>query len=486
MQSPPSFGLAVPLWLSPAARVALLDAAAIAGLGDGRVVLVETPDALCRVFAQKHPVAAGADGPASGRAHLFVDVGATHATAVVARFFAPGEGPEGRSFEVRIQLNATPCLSLFLSPSLLSLILQPLTHHARAYSFPNITNPPTRPPCASSTLLPKVLASASSPSCGVQAYDLALFPLCRAKAAATLKKPDAAQVAVPGSKSGLRLMRGVGQLRKLLSTLPEASVVVENVGDDRGAAVSLTRQEFGDACGPVLEAFSAMLTRCLADANVAYAQAAATTAAVAAATVAASAVNITYAAADGAAAAAEVAAATPLAFHSVEGLGGGVRMPPIQDVVLACVAAASGLASASAAATGLGSKVDSSALAFGAALAAAEACRPAAAPAAPESPEAPEAPEAPAMEGEVAAPPAASASTAALAKPPGLSVAVLAAAVADEAAMAAVDWAVRAVAEARNGVESYVLSMRQAADDRKHGHLVTNRDGLMQVSGFTR
>ena len=109
LAAPPAFGLAVPLWFGPEARVALRDAAAIAELGDGRVVFVDAPEALCHVFAQKHPVEAAVAAPAEGgaeesansRVHLFVDVGATHATAVVARFFAPGAGPDGRTFEVR-------------------------------------------------------------------------------------------------------------------------------------------------------------------------------------------------------------------------------------------------------------------------------------------------------------------------------------------------------------------------------------------------
>jgi len=114
LAAPPAFGLAVPLWFGPEARVALRDAAAIAELGEGRVVLVDAPEALCHVFAQKHPVESaataapteggdGAEEPANSRVHLFVDVGATHATAVVARLFAPGAGPDGRTFEVRCE-----------------------------------------------------------------------------------------------------------------------------------------------------------------------------------------------------------------------------------------------------------------------------------------------------------------------------------------------------------------------------------------------
>ena len=174
----------------------------------------------------------------------------------------------------------------------------------------------------------------------MQAYDLALFPLCRTKAATALKQPETA-VAVPGTKGGLRLLRGVGSLRKLLSTIPEASVVVENIGDnDLDASISLTRQEFSEACAGVLGEFTTMLKTCLADA------AAAAATAVAAA-----------------------GSSTPLAFHSVEGLGGGMRMPPLQDAVQACVAAATTTASSP---TVIGSKVDASALAFGAALVAAK------------------------------------------------------------------------------------------------------------------
>lgn len=299
----------------------------------------------------------------------------------------------------------------------------------------------------SPTHLIQVLASASSPSCGVQAYDLALFPLCRTKAATTLKQPDSA-VAVPGSKGGLRLMRGVGSLRKLLSTITEASVVVENIGNnDLDASISVTRQEFSEACASVLGDFSNMLKACLADA-------------------------------------AAKSSSSSLVFDSVEGMGGGMRMPPVQDVVVqACVAAA---ATSQSATTVVGSKVDASALAFGAALVAANTFKPKTAPA--EPPTAPETAASEKASGESAAdapppaPPSTSGEVVSADKlPPGLSSEALAAAVADELAMATADAAVRAVAEARNGVESYVLSMRQAADDSKHGHLVTDRAGLMQV-----
>lgn len=313
-------------------------------------------------------------------------------------------------------------------------------------------------------LLLQVLASASSPACGVQAYDLALFPLCRTKAATALKQTETA-VAVPGTKGGLRLLRGVGSLRKLLSTIPEASVVVENIGDnDLDASISVSRQEFGEACAGVLGEFTTMLKTCLADAT--------------------------------AAAATTAGASTPLTFHSVEGLGGGMRMLPLQDAVQACVAAATTASSP----TGIGSKVDASALAFGAALVAAKTFKPTTMPAAEPAEAAAAAAVSEDSSGENAAdtpppaPPSAddaaaattttATSAAAVAEgnlPPGLSSEALAAAVADELAMATADAAVRAVAEARNGVESYVLSMRQAADDSKHGHLVTDRAGLMQV-----
>jgi len=261
-------------------------------------------------------------------------------------------------------------------------------------------------------------------------------------------------------------MRGVGSLRKLLSTIPEASVVVENIGDnDLDASISVTRQEFSEACASVLGDFSNMLQDCLAGA-------------------------------------AAKSSSSSLSFDSVEGMGGGMRMPPVQDVVVqACVAAG---ATSPSATTVIGSKVDASALAFGAALVAAKTFKPKPAPAASPAAATAAATETAASEetsGESAAdvppraPPsadgaagAATASTSAEGEgasadnlPPGLSSEALAAAVADEQAMASADAAVRAVAEARNGVESYVLSMRQAADDSKHGHLVTDRAGLMQV-----
>jgi len=109
----PAFAFAVPPWFTPAAKAALLDACAIAGVGE-RAQLVDAPEALARVFAKKHPVAApkfdpkageeaaaaAAAAAAAGRAHLIVDVGATHVTVTVVRFFAPGHGPGGGDFEV--------------------------------------------------------------------------------------------------------------------------------------------------------------------------------------------------------------------------------------------------------------------------------------------------------------------------------------------------------------------------------------------------
>ena len=104
-----TFGLAVPPWFSPDAKAALVDAAAIAGMhgaepGDNTkqsIILVAAPEALCRVFAMKHPVevstdatSAGGDGSSDSKVHLFVDIGATHCTATAGRFFAPGCGPK--------------------------------------------------------------------------------------------------------------------------------------------------------------------------------------------------------------------------------------------------------------------------------------------------------------------------------------------------------------------------------------------------------
>ena len=81
----------------------------------------------------------------------------------------------------------------------------------------------------------------------MEAIDAVLFEIMAAKAQAKLG--SASLSLPPGSKGRGRLTRGVERMRKLLSTMPEAEVTVENLAEDRDVKITVSRTELTDALG---------------------------------------------------------------------------------------------------------------------------------------------------------------------------------------------------------------------------------------------
>eukprot|EP00965_Chrysotila_dentata_P015181 502328-Pleurochrysis_carterae.AAC.1 len=129
---------------------------------------------------------------------------------------------------------------------------------------------------------PQLLCERSDPFLGCADFDALLFEHLSAKVAA--KYGDAVK---PGSRAGFRLLDGCERLRKLLSTLPEASTTVENLVEGTDVPLSLSRDEMAETCAPLFGRLRATLDTVLAT--------------------------------DGLA-----------TLHSVEACGGGTRMPAVQ------------------------------------------------------------------------------------------------------------------------------------------------------------
>jgi len=163
------FAFGIPPWYGATERKALEDAATIAGFNLKKnpndkkgVLFIETPQALARVLAKKHPIHENE----SNRNHLVIDVGSSHITMFCCRIYQMGFAPNGQDFEI--------------------------------------------------------LSSQCDKAYGVSSIDAILYELMRTKAQEKL--PQASNVAAPGSKAGARLLRGVDRMRKLLGTMPTAEV----------------------------------------------------------------------------------------------------------------------------------------------------------------------------------------------------------------------------------------------------------------------
>ncbi|CBJ25702.1 Heat shock protein 70 [Ectocarpus siliculosus] len=120
---------------------------------------------------------------------------------------------------------------------------------------------------------------------------------------------------LPGSKQGIRLLLACRRLRELLSTTPTAETAVENLVDGVDVPLSMTRAELATLCEAELGEISSLVRGCL-----------------------------------------EEAAIDAGSLTGAQAIGGGCRMPIVQDVVKDEV----GLP--------LGSRLDSASLAYGAAL----------------------------------------------------------------------------------------------------------------------
>lgn len=215
-----------------------------------------------------------------------------------------------------------------------------------------------------------------------------------------------------GSKKALRLLAGVEKIKKLLSTIPAAQTQVENVVEGRDIDLHLTREAFYALVEPEVTRFKALVAQALAAAGVE----------------------------EGALAAVEIT-------------GGAMRMPCLQEAVVA----AAGFAGKP-----LGLKLDDNAVAYGAALLLAGG--PAGALVANGN-------ENGGAENEAAA---ATGPSLLLRGEAGgnLGAEERAALAAAEAARVARDGELHALAEVKNSMESFVLELRGMAGHAKFGKLV--------------
>lgn len=98
------------------------------------------------------------------------------------------------------------------------------------------------------------VAVAASTALGAMSFDVCLYDHLAKVVEGKFK------VAVtPGSKRGLRLLKGCERLRKLLSQLAEAQVTIENITDDGDATFSLKRDELSALCSQPLMEFKDLL-----------------------------------------------------------------------------------------------------------------------------------------------------------------------------------------------------------------------------------
>jgi molecular chaperone DnaK (HSP70) len=162
----------------------------------------------------------------------------------------------------------------------------------------------------------EVLSSQCDRNCGVASIDALLFELMRKKAQEKL--PNSNNLAEAGSKAGARLLRGVDRLRKLLGTMPTAEVTVENIAEDCDVRISVSRSELAEISAPIIDKIKKMVAEVI-----------------------------------------EASGVVPTEFSSVEILGGGTRIPMVQEAIME-VMQNNNLV--------FGQKLDSSAIAYGSAL----------------------------------------------------------------------------------------------------------------------
>lgn len=232
----------------------------------------------------------------------------------------------------------------------------------------------------------KVLAVRSDQELGALSFDERMFQHFGAEVQSRYK-----QDVQPGTKQGLRLLSGCRRLRELLSTTPTAEVTVENLVDGTDVPLSMTRAELASFCEEEVNKLKNMVRGCLEAAD----------------------------------------AAESGSISGVQAAGGGCRMPLVQ----AAIRAETGLP--------MGSKLDSSSLAYGAALLAKDGATIAAATEA---------------DGAV-----------------GLSVEDISQAIQSELNRQQADTEMQAIALERNEMESLLFDMR-SAPNKKHGELLDKDD----------
>lgn len=143
---------------------------------------------------------------------------------------------------------------------------------------------------ADSLLTPRKLAVTFNAAIGAYLFDLILWEHFVKKI--EVKTKSAIE---KGSKRGIRLLTACERLRKLLSQLPSSQVTVENMSDDYGdETLQISRDEMSSLCEEsLLKPLQDLISAALVDAKVPAAD-----------------------------------------VYAVEALGGGMRMPIVQSLVL--------------------------------------------------------------------------------------------------------------------------------------------------------
>ena len=110
----------------------------------------------------------------------------------------------------------------------------------------------------------KLLSTVFDDELGSLHYDMKMFD----KFAADVKSKTGSDV-TPGTKRGFRLLTGCEKLRKLLSQLPDSSIMVENISDNGDMNFKLTRDELKELSTELLVSFKDNLLKACSDAGIA-------------------------------------------------------------------------------------------------------------------------------------------------------------------------------------------------------------------------
>jgi molecular chaperone DnaK (HSP70) len=159
---------------------------------------------------------------------------------------------------------------------------------------------------------PVSIGAVHDPALGAYHFDMKLFD----HFAAVCLKKDGTKVE-PGTKRGTRLLSGCERIRKLLSQLADAKITVENLTDAGDVNFALKRDEMQTICEELLTRFRSLVQAAL-----------------------------------------EKSGTSADQIHAIEIVGGGVRMPSVQNI----------LASFFGSEIALGAKLDDGSVALGAAL----------------------------------------------------------------------------------------------------------------------
>ena len=137
-------------------------------------------------------------------------------------------------------------------------------------------------------LIPSKLGYATDSNLGALHFDFALFTYF----AEICKKNHQGTEITPGSKKGQRLLFACERARKLLSQLPEAKITVENLTDSGDVNFTIRRDDFAQINQLLIEKFKCLIIETLNKATL-----------------------------------------TPSDISAIEIVGGGIRMPILQNVI---------------------------------------------------------------------------------------------------------------------------------------------------------